>query len=312
MNNKKRPAISDNTLTRRYSRRINNNNNVEQIASLDACVDDIILSIASYLTSCELLNLALTCKRFGARSTVSTKDDKQQDEISETNAVLQNGSRAFARPSSNGTIVLPQHYSDREVIFMEGVIIDHSHITESYRIEFQNQKSKLNGNNKQWIDQTQVVSIKDMAKRVHQSLRFCITRKRDGDTISISHYITIDKRWDIESEFVKSIATSMIERVKAQLEGRDWSLMEEAALQKSLSHLSEEGCLMWREGESWMSICHQFEQELELLEKDVNVEEAINVSEESADLLVSMICGIYVLYLFTSCSYVPSPSGSVL
>jgi len=288
MNNKKRPAISDSTLAHRYSRRINANNNFE--ASLDDCADDIILSIASYLTSCELLKLALTCKRFGARKGTAKEDDIQQDEISETNAVLQNGSRAFARPSSNGTIVLPQHYSDREVIFMEGVITDHSHITESYRIEFQNQKLKLNGNNKQWIDQTQVVSIEDMTKRVEQSLRFCV--KRDGDTISISHYITIDKRWDIESEFVKSIATSMIERVKAQLEGRDWSLMEEAALQKSLSHLSEEGCLMWREGESWMGICQQLEQELELLEKDVNVVEAINVSEESADLLVSMICGI--------------------
>jgi len=287
MNNKKRPAVSDTaTLTRRYSRRIANNN---VKASLDDCVDGIILSIASYLTSYELFSFALTCKRFGARSTVSAASEEQV-EISETNTVLQNGSRAFARPSSNGTIVLPQHYSDREVIFMEGVIIDHSHITESYRVEFQNHKLKLNGNNKQWIDQTQVVSIEDMTKRVKQSLRFCV--KREGDTISISHYITIDKRWDIESEFVKSIATSMIERVKAQLEGRDWSLMEEAALQKSLSHLSEEGCLMWREGESWMGICQQLEQELELLEKDVNVVEAINVSEESADLLVSMICGI--------------------
>jgi len=64
-NSKKRPAVSDNTLTRRYSRRINANNNVD--ACLDDCVDDIILSIASYLTSCELLKLALTCKRFGAR-----------------------------------------------------------------------------------------------------------------------------------------------------------------------------------------------------------------------------------------------------
>ena len=292
MNNKKRPAVSETTtLIRRYSRRISSNNNVEQIASLDACVDDIILSIASYLTSCELFNFALTCKRFGARSTVSIEDEQQDgDDIIETNGILQNGSRAFARPSSNGTRVLPQHYSDREVIFMEGVIIDHSHITESYRVEFQNHKLNLNGNNKQWIDQKQVVSIEDMTKRVEQSLRFCITRKRDGDgdTISISHYITIDKRWDIESEFVKSIATSMIERVKVQLEGRDWSLMEEAALQKSLSHLSEEGCLMWREGESWMGICQQLEQELELLEKDVNVVEAINVSEESADLLVSL------------------------
>jgi len=219
---------------------------------------------------------------------------EEQVEISETNTVLQNGSRAFARPSSNGTTIVFLQEEGREVIFMEGVIIDHSHISESYRIEFQNQKLMLNGNNKQWIDQTEVVSIEDMTKRVEQSLRFCVKRDGDTNTISISHYIMIDKRWDIESEFVESIATSMIERVDSSLQNKGWSLMEEAALQNSLNFLSmkDGGCLMWREGESWMGICQQLEQELELLEKDVNVVEAINVSEESADLLVSMICGI--------------------
>ena len=120
---------------------------VEQIACLDDCVDDIILSIASYLTSCELLKLALTCKRFGARAMVSAAPEEQVVEISETNTVLQNGSRAFARPSSNGTRVLPQHYSDREVIFMEGVIIDHSFTSDSYRVEFDKSPTlKLRGN----------------------------------------------------------------------------------------------------------------------------------------------------------------------
>ena len=143
MNNKKCPAVSDN-LTRRYSRRINNNNNVEQIASLDDCVDDIILSIASYLTSCELFNLALTCKRFGARTTASANEedeDEQQDDISESNVILSSGSRAFARPGNSRTPG-PQS-TTREGTFVECVIIDHSHITESYRVEFQNERYNI-------------------------------------------------------------------------------------------------------------------------------------------------------------------------
>ena len=86
MNNKKRPVVSDTTLTRRYSHRIIVNDNDEQIASLDDCVDDIILSIASYLTSCELFNFALTCKRFGARSTEKVRDEK--DDVSGNNVFL--------------------------------------------------------------------------------------------------------------------------------------------------------------------------------------------------------------------------------
>ena len=136
MNNcRKHAVVSDSTLTRHYSRRsISANNNVEQIASLDACVDDIILSIASYLTSCELFSFALTCKRFGARrSTVSADDDEQQDgdDIIETNGILQNGSRAFARPSSSETNHLYRYHRhrDREGTFMACEITDHSHIT---------------------------------------------------------------------------------------------------------------------------------------------------------------------------------------
>ena len=212
MNNRKHPAVSDTTLTRRYSRRINTNNKVEQIASLDACVDDIILSIASYLTSCELLKLALTCKRFGARITASADDDNERQDTC-TNAIISDGSRAFvARLSATG--------------------------------------------NKESLE---------------QSLRSCV--KRDGDAISISHYILVDNQyWDIESKFVEEIGNMLLDRIRLQLESRDWSLMEEAALQKSLNLLSDsgEGCLMWKEGESWMGICHQLEQELELLEEAGN------------------------------------------
>ena len=287
MNNKKRPAVSDNTLTRRSRRISDNNNNVE--ASLDACVDDIILSIASYLTSCELLKLALTCKRFGARSTVSANEEaeQQEDDINETNAVLQNGSRAFARPSSNGTTVTYTYNNDREGTFMEGVIIDHSHITESYRVDFKNHKLKLNGNNKQWIHQKQIVSTEDMIKRVKQSLRFCV--KREGDTISIHERFMADNQpREIESKFVEEEGNRLLTRIRLQLESREWSLMEEAALQKSFSHLSEDGCLMWREGESWMGICHQLQQELELLEEAGDELEREEPNETDVTDLVSL------------------------
>ena len=282
MNNKKRPAVSDNTLTRRYSRRINANNNAE--ASLDDCVDDIILSIASYLTSCELFSFALTCKRFGARrSTVSTnEDDKQHDEISETNGILPNGSRAFARPSSSETNHLYRYHRhrDREGTFMACEITDHSHITESYTVKFDNETYGT-----QWVDQKQVVSIEDMTKRVNQSLRFCVNRKRDGDgdTISIRWEFMADNQpWKIESEFVEPIATSMRKRMDASLENKDWSLVEEAALQKAISLLPKDGCLMWREGESWMGVCRQFEKELDqLVEEDWEFEK----SEDAVDLV---------------------------
>ena len=290
MNNIKHPAVSDTTLTRRYSRRISANNNVEQIASLDACVDDIILSIASYLTSCELLNFALTCKRFGARSTASAdeEDEQQEDDISESNVILSSGSRAFARPATSRTPE-PQSKRFRSRTFMECVIIDHSHITESYRVEFQNEGLKLHGDGIQWIGQNLVVSTEDMTKRVEQSLRFC--GKRDGDTISIcGRFMADNQRWEIESKFVEEVGNRLLKRIRLQLESRDWSLMEEAALQKSLSRLSDsdEGCLMWREGESWMGICHQFEQELELLEEAGDELEKEEPNETDATDLVSL------------------------
>ena len=289
MNNKKRPAVSDTTLTRRYSRRISANNNAED--SLDACVDDIILSIASYLTSCELFNLALTCKRFGARSTVSaSEEDKQQDNISsEINTILSNGSRALARPSSNGTaVVLGYTRTKRSRTFMEGVIIDHSHITESYRVKFQNEGLMLHGNSKQWIHETEVISIEDMTKRVEQSLRFCV--KRHGDNISIyGRFMADNQPWEIESKFVEEVGNRLLKRIRLQLESRDWSLMEEAALQKSFNLLSDpDGCLMWREGESWMGIRHQLEQELELLEEAGDELEKEEPLESDATDLVSV------------------------
>ena len=55
----------------------------------------------------------------------------------------------------------------------------------------------------------------------------------------------------------------------ASLQSKDWSLMEESALQKSLSLLPKDGCLMWREGESWMGIRKQFEKELDQLAEEV-------------------------------------------
>ena len=313
MNNKKRPAVSDNTLTRRYSRRINANNNAE--ASLDDCVDDIILSIASYLTSCELFSFALTCKRFGARrSTVSADDDEQQDgdDIIETNGILQNGSRAFARPSSSETNHLYRYHRhrDREGTFVACEITDHSHITESYTVKFDNETYGT-----QWVDQKQVVSIEDMTKRVNQSLRFCVNRKRDGDgdTISIRWEFMADNQpWKIESEFVEPIATSMRKRMDASLENKDWSLVEEAALQKSLSLLPKDGCLMWREGESWMGVCHQFEKELNrLIEEDCELEKEEPDETDATDLVSLSSQSIIYLWILILYAYLLSLSASV-
>jgi len=310
-NNRKRPAtVSDNTLTRRYSRRINTNDNDEQIASLDDCVDDIILSIASYLTSCELFNFALTCKRFGARSTESKVRDKE-DDAGETNdnAILSNGLRVFARPSTTGTTVTYRHYySDRECMFMEGVITEHSHITESYRVEFKSQKLKLNGNNIQWVNQDELVSLEDMKRRVERSLRFCV--KREEDSLSTNHYIMLDLgRWVIESKFVESIATSMMEQMNVSLQNKDWSLMEEAALLKAISLSSEEGYLMWREGESWMGVCQQLEQEMKLLEEEYNVlyfdDADVSNFVSAICIFIAMMCLLLMLTLFASSGSIP-------
>jgi len=293
-NNKKRPAVSDTTLTRRYSRRINANNNAE--ASLDDCVDDIILSIASYLTSCELSNFALTCKRFGARKGTAKEDDIQQNDVNKSNIILSNGSRVFARPSFDGTRVLHRSYHrelppnerSRKVMFHEGVIIEHSFTTGSYRVEFQNQKLKLNGNSKQWIHQTEVVPTEEMTKRIEQSLKFCV--KIEGDAIHVSHYIMVGKeRWEIRSGFIKSVVVGMANRIRSKV-NRNWSMMEEAALRRALSLVSREGYLMWGERESWIGICHQFEQELNLLsEEAIKLEVKSNeyVSDGNIDYLVS-------------------------
>jgi len=327
-NNKKRPAVSDTTLTRRYSRRINANNNVE--ASLDDCVDDIILSIASYLTSCELFSFALTCKRFGARTMVSTNEDEQQEEdiceiISKTDSdfdgrvrkaytVLPNGLGVFARPSSNGTTIFArphQREESREDMFMEGVIIEHIFTTDSYRVKFQNQKLKSNGNNIQMIHREELVSIKYITKKIEESLRFCV--KMEGDTISVSNYILVDsERWGIESRFVEEVGSGMLERVKSQLESRDCSLMEEAALQKSFNLLSEDGCLMWREGESWMGICHQFDQELNVLSSEAfKLKVTLHFIDESTDLVSYLQSYVSSVRWKVSLMYPPRLSGSI-
>jgi len=313
MNNKKRPAVSD-TLTRRYSRRINTNNNVEQIASLDACVDDIILSIASYLTSCELFNFALTCKRFGARSVSADDDNERQDTC--TNAIISNGSRAFARPSTTGdTVDRYQQIFDMKQVnrantFQECRIITHSHIPEQYKVKFQNEEGELQ-NGCQYIYPTQVVSVENMTKRVEQSLRFCIERKEDA--ISVSHYIMLDlRRWGIESKFVEEVGTSMRERINVSLQNKCWSLMEEAALQKSLNLLSmnssEGGCLMWREGGSWMGVCHQFEQELNVLSSEAfKLKVNLHFIEENHDLVSAFQSSVSSYAFHDVFSNVPSP-----
>ena len=98
--------------------------------------------------------------------------------------------------------------------------------------------------------------------------------------------------------FVKKVHDQRIMQLnKSFPHGRDnWSLMEEAAIRRSFRFLSvdDESCIMWREGESWMGICRQFERELEvLLEEDEKMNERYvpsNLDWVSQSFQVSRVC----------------------
>ena len=78
MNNRKRPAGPQGGMKLRSLRHINTKNLQDDANFFDAsCSDDIIFSIASYLPSRDLVNLALTSKRFGGKR-VAVEDVPQR------------------------------------------------------------------------------------------------------------------------------------------------------------------------------------------------------------------------------------------
>ena len=102
--------------------------------------------------------------------------------------------------------------------------------------------------------------------------------------IFLSPIFVVDKPMNIASAtFIQEVGARKVEQLNTNFNnhdgGRNWSLMEEAALRRVLEYLSrDKGSLVWRNGESWMKIYYGFEFELSVLRG-----EEVEYGEEDAE-----------------------------
>ena len=115
----------------------------------DACTDDIIFDIASFLPSSDLLSLALTCKRFGARN-YDTPDEMDDGGINRFNV----GSIAFGPRYLQG--------NDTEYPTL-CTILEICEAKNEIRVEF------VGSLIKQWLPQAKLLSLKDFKERLRES-----------------------------------------------------------------------------------------------------------------------------------------------
>ncbi|KAL7548542.1 hypothetical protein ACHAWF_011832 [Thalassiosira exigua] len=263
--------------------------------AIDACNDDIVVSIASFLPSRDLLSLALTCRRFGARDDPSPPFGGipigWRDSILRTTK-LKVGSKALAMPNGRGESML----RECEIIgrrtkrcgFHMYSIEQHDE-WDCYEVQFHCKKSNSIGQGKQWMHEREVIGLEDMTKRMKKNLVYHV-EKREGGDISICRF-TLDERMNVCPSFVQKIGTEKSKELnEAYFEGgwKKWSLMEEVALQKSIEIVAEsEGCLLWREGQSWIGNLRQFEREVEVLSE--GYESSISLSSMDTEQVTSRI-----------------------
>ena len=91
----------------------------------------------------------------------------------------------------------------------------------------------------------EMMSFEDMTRKIQQPQMKYIVQMEDydGGAISICHNVHDYKVAEIKNSDTEQRGV------------RNWSLMEEAALQRALEYLSrDKGSLVWRDGVSWMGI----------------------------------------------------------
>ena len=140
----------------------------------------------------------------------------------------------------------------------------------SYKVEFESPALRRNlGESTQWIHQSEIISREGMAERVEQNMKYFVSKSKGV----IGHHT--DKQTSIAAtEFIQGVYDRKVVQLNQSLHqhrGKLWSLMDEAAKRMAFKCLlgdvgEEDNCsLVWKEEESWMGICHKFEQELEAL-----------------------------------------------
>ena len=162
----------------------------------------------------------------------------------------------------------------------------------TYKVEFE---GEINGDNQQWVHQTEIMSVGDMTRNVERNLKY-VLEKRGENGIYISHFAEYKPMNIASASFIQEVGSRKVEQLNTNFNnhygGRNWSLMEEAALRMSLKYLSNEdkGCLIWREQESWMHILRQFEGETKALcEEEEKFKADVETQEYEEDIdLVSL------------------------
>ena len=113
-----------------------------------------------------------------------------------------------------------------------------------------------------------------MTERVEQNMKYLVSKSK-----GVIGYHTDTQTSIASTEFIQGVYDRKVVQLNQSLHqhrGKLWSLMDEAAKRMAFKYLladvgEEDNCsLVWKEEESWMGICHKFEQELEALS---NVEE---------------------------------------
>ncbi len=124
----------------------------EVVEGFDACTDDIIVDIATWLPPNDLLSLALTCKRFGSKSNGSRDRAYDGNDVNRFNG----GSIAFGIPDipNQQTQDLGRHELCN--------VLEISHERHEVLVEFsENEQLKSCGKEKQWFGPLRLLSLED-------------------------------------------------------------------------------------------------------------------------------------------------------
>lgn len=158
----------------------------------------------------------------------------------------------------------------------------------------------------------EIMSLEDMTRKIQQQQMKYLLHMTDESAISISFYIpdkSINDNLSYWPECIEMIKTrKKAEKLNTSFGVRSWSLMEEAALRRTLMFLSrDKGILVWK-GESWMGIYDDFRAELTTLwSEDARLvqeyAEIFKVYEEPAKALVDLeiIVSIVLFLLLSVC-----------
>ncbi|KAL9183117.1 hypothetical protein ACHAXT_004904 [Thalassiosira profunda] len=228
---------------------------------MDGCNNDIVLAISSFLSPRDLVRLALTCRRFGARTGAVSAPTRHGAPAQSKG----DGARDFAIGSTV--------FASVGGSYAEGTVCDRraSAGFEYYHYEYE---VAISRGVKQWIPSPMIVSLECMMDKAEKLLTFFVAGKDEV----FSNAKAVARALRVYHTFVEAIARRGI----ASFASQPWSLMEGVAFQRALDILDVEhsgGCFEWKEGMSWMGISHRCEREMQMLKEQ---------SEEMAEDLMDV------------------------